>query len=689
MTDAPCLTEVSVAEAYSTSRADLLTEFMVPLLSRSHTYDRAVGYFSSALLALIPAAFAEHIGHGGAIRIVCSPNISATDRRSLLNSEDRTGTREAAVAALREMAEADPESEALIRAMSSLLAARVLQLKFARHGPSGLFHDKVGIFRDECGHAVSFVGSANETAAAWSGAANHEQIEAFASWKSIEQGERADRHSRYFAELWYDLIRGVEVSPATAAEAVVREAFPPEDLATALERVRNAHGAGARTTSGTSHHKRTLRPHQRDVLASWESSRNRGIIAFATGGGKTLAALEAIRRWTVTGRPALVLVPSRLLHGQWRREIASEIPDALVVTAGAGSPRVSWERTLAAATSVDPEEDRRIILATYQTAAKPAFLRRVRCGEHLLVVADEVHRIGARDTRSLLSLQAGGRLGLSATPERFGDPEGTQAIVEYFGETLEPQFGIREAIAAKQLVPYDYFLDTIPLDDTEMADWERLTRDIAREVARADGKLTESALYLLRRRARILKSASAKAPHAARLLAENFRPNDRWLVYCESRDHLRQVRSAIEHLDFPILEYHSGNQDVGTEVLSHFARGGVLLAIKCLDEGIDLPYINRALILASSANPREYIQRRGRVLRRAENKTFAQVFDVAVVGPDDRLLSVAEARRAEEFARDAENLAGLHRVQALLRGLKIDGQFEDSFAYEEDRGEND
>ena len=129
---------------------------------------------------------------------------------------------------------------------------------------------------------------------------------------------------------------------------------------------------------------------------------------------------------------------------------------------------------------------------------------------------------------------------------------------------------------------------------------------------------------------------------------------------------MKDVRHAIETPQRKVLEFHSENSYLSKEIFEHFESGGVLLAIKCLDEGVDLPYINKALILASTTNPREYIQRRGRVLRTFDDKYSAQVIDILVVDDQGLPLVISEARRAAEFARHASNLSGRVQLEILL-----------------------
>lgn len=675
MTGTMCLADFGVNQAYSTSDAALLDEFLVPALSRSHRYDRAVGFFSSSLIALLPATMADFVQRGGRMRLVCSPHLSETDLKWLgLDADPVQMTEEDVVAQLVALCEADDLAGALIGAMSSLVHHGALEVKFARPAfGSGIFHDKVGVFTDECAHRLSFVGSANETAAAWSGLGNHEQIETFASWLGEEQEIRSERHSSLFEELWRGARRGVRVSDTASTRGVLLKVSQPDVIEVAIDRVREIVRDRASATPTGSNQPRQLRTHQQQVIESWEQANRRGIVVFATGGGKTLTGLAAARKWASEGRPVLIGVPSVLLLEQWADEIQSELPNVPVLLAGGGHSRSTWERNLGLYTRNDPSLGGRVVLTTYDTAVTDDFLALANQGPHLMVLADEVHRTGAPDKRKFLTFEAGARMGLSATPERYGDGDGTEAIFDYFGGRLEPEFGIREAIDAGQLVPYDYDFVTTTLTEDEQAEWDALSAQMAQEMARNDGAMTDWFRRLALKRSRIMKAATNKASIARQVLDDRQRPGDNWLVYCESRAHLRAVRQLIETPSRRVLEYHSENSHLAKEIFECFESGGVLLAIKCLDEGVDLPFVNKALILASTTNPREYIQRRGRVLRRAPGKYSAEVIDVVVVDEHGLPLVTSEATRAVEFADNASNRAGRVRLEVLLqRALNVD-----------------
>lgn len=649
----------------------MLGEFYSPALERSVNYDRAAGYFSSAILALAPLAFSDFVARGGKIRLLCSPNLTEADANAILELPEtrRPAALDIAATALAELSHGSNVQSRAVRCLRALIDTGVLEIRFVTVGKSGLYHEKIGVFTDDFGNRLSFSGSANETAAAWSGTANHEGIEVFPDWAGESEARRCDRHADQFEQTWLGLRRNLVVTDSDAAALIIRRQVPSEPLEDIIKSLREAleEEAGNPDTI-------PLRPYQEEVLDSWSASGHRGVVAFATGGGKTRTALEAIRRWTNEGKPALVLVPTELLHRQWSAEIAALLPNVALLLAGAGHTRDSWSGRLADYTRADPGAGPRVVLATYRTAVSERFLGTLRDGEHLLIVADEAHSIGAPDTRRLLDeIGAGGRLALSATPQRFGDPVGTAAIFNYFGSVLDPSFGLRDALDAAVLVPYDYRFVTCPLEQDEQDAWDELTVRVSREIARNNGDLSEHALHLLRLRARISKRAHGKAAIARTVLGENYEAGDRWLVYCNDVGHLKEVRAEIEGLGFDVLEYHSQDDGDHQATLGFFYnRGGVLLAIKCLDEGIDIPLINRALILASSTNPREYVQRRGRVLRRSPGKYSAQIFDVLVIGEDGYSITPSEVRRAMEFARDARNVGNeLYLEELLAPGVEL------------------
>jgi len=300
----------------------------------------------------------------------------------------------------------------------------------------------------------------------------------------------------------------------------------------------------------------------------------------------------------------------------------------------------------------------------------------------LMIVADEVHRLGSPGNRNILTSNWGSRLGLSATPDRAGDASGTAAIRETFGEDLQPSFGIKEAIEKGRLCRYFYFPHLVRLTDDEEDQWNLLTKRIAGSLAADEtpDQWSEKTKLLLIKRAKILKKATNKVELAVNTLIENYTNGSRWLVYCDDSDQLSLVVTGLRKaLNARILPYHTAMDGDSATTLSVFEdSGGIIVAIKCLDEGVDIPAADNALILASSQNPREFIQRRGRVLRVSPNKSFANIHDTIVLPSNldnkDRANSMllSEMARAIEFGQYAENPTTIDTLKSRLAALGID-----------------
>jgi superfamily II DNA or RNA helicase len=668
LNDSYPLSEVSLNDNYSTSESSLLEDFFAPVLSNAVTYDRAAGYFSSALFAITPIAFANFIEHGGLMRLICSPQLSSMDKDAILNSNSiESLSVKDVIHTLRNISNSGSDGLAVSKAFSALIFEGILEIKLAIPDfDRGIYHDKVGVFSSG-EDVVSFIGSANETAAAWSGFNNHEQIEVFASWRSEEQRIRANRHKKNFEQTWRGAKRGLRIIPSSQINDAIFNEIAPEPLHEVLASVRSQRTMSTQITKQKSPGIKILAPHQVAALRSWNLADRKGIIAFATGGGKTLAAIGGIRECSETNVPALVLVPSVLLHEQWYEELVSELPNHSIIRFGASfstSGNLGVLRTALSNVSKKPV----VVLSTYATAQQPDFLSVLSGLSDYLLVADEVHTAGSAENIKLLdAIDPKFRLGLSATPERFGDPIGTEAIFSFFGEIVEPRFTIRDAIESGRLVNYSYDFETVSLTDEEMTSWNALSVKIAMLMSNSNSN-PEMLRNLLLKRARLLKAASGKPSVARRVLNKRFKSEDRWLVYCQDQQQMADVRADLERASYKnLLEYHMNMDGDSKETLNYFRRnGGILLAIKCLDEGIDIPEIDHALILASSNNPREYVQRRGRILRTAPNKFTAELIDTLVTRPDGTLLSIGEAKRAKKFLEDSSGYFTTAKLQSLL-----------------------
>jgi superfamily II DNA or RNA helicase len=672
------LSNLDIGDIFDTTSQDLLNDFYIPCLNESILYKRAAGYFNSGLLALAPLAFADFVQRKGQIKLICSPSLNDADVESITNS-DEIGliSKNQVYKDLMSIRESDNFGAALSSALSGLIASGVLELKvLIPNNSKGIFHDKLGIF-DDGFNKLTFRGSANETAAAWLEGVNLEGFDVNKSWGEKSESKRISLHEMYFQDLWSGP-RGWRFISREEIKSMVFSISPPEDLNNTFETLKKLIGkrVSPKNTKGPSsiYEPKKLQDHQVEVLKNWKLQQQRGIITFATGGGKTLTAISAIRDWGLGNKPSLVLVPTKLLHLQWMSELRKEIPGVSILPLGGGFPIAGKESLIRNAT----KESNSVVLATYNAACSDAFLRSAQFTKDLLIVADEVHKSGTPSFKKFLEKEhQGPRLGLSATPERYNSEEETKSIFDYFGNKLEPSFGILEAIKAGRLVSYDYDFELVSLTSDEQSEWNELTKKIQGMYAQGNkmGKESEILTRLRSKRAMIAKKSISKISIARRLLKSDFTVGDRWLIYCADQEQLRQVRNTIMDLSITILEFHQQMVGGRIENLDLFSReGGVMLAIKCLDEGVDIPVINKAIILASSSNPREYIQRRGRVLRTHPGKDSAKIWDVLVCDTKGELLTVNEAKRAKEFSYLSRSISTRIKLESIL---SVDSKFED------------
>jgi len=209
-----------------------------------------------------------------------------------------------------------------------------------------------------------------------------------------------------------------------------------------------------------------------------------------------------------------------------------------------------------------------------------------------------LHRLGSPRRRQVFQLNTGARLGLSATPYRYGDPMGTQTLFDYFGGIIPPPFTLDDAIKSGVLTRYFYHPQKLSLSISEQDRWNEITDEIRKLIAKSGRSEDASDLManpklkrLLINRARIVKNAEGKVPLAISTLQTHYRKGQKWIVYCDNITQLNAVLQGATAAGFDAYEYYADMAGDREMTLSYFAdNGGVLVSIKCLDEGVDLSY---------------------------------------------------------------------------------------------------
>lgn len=699
----PTLRYCGIRDHYRSDTDDLVGDFFAPCLAVATRYDRAVGYFTSTSLALAANGlhtFAEGHGH---IRIIASPHLNDDDIEQIeLGYEYRKVIEQAVLRELDSRVEiADPIVQRL-GILGQLIARGTLDIKIAvvRRGDRlALYHEKIGVFADHDGNKVAFSGSSNETASAF--VDNFESIEVFRSWESSDK-DRVSRISSDFASLWAGDTPNIELFdfPELGKQRLLA-------LATmAIER-----GLGTRSSQpdagvllggstiafalprmppGLS-----LRDYQRDAVRAWFGANGRGMFEMATGTGKTITALAAVTKlaevYDKQDRPLLAVVVAPQIHlvDQWAREAKKFGISPLCCYDDAKT----WIDSAHALTSglAARTNGFGMLISTIRTLSRPPFQQvLLNYASPYVLVADEAHNLGTRSNLASLPQSAPHRLALSATPERWFDVDGTAALRDYFGDTLV-ELGLRRAIELGALCTYDYRPVLVPLEADESDRYAALSRQIARLIGDGDGDIdassNEGLSMLLLRRAQLLSHATGKLA-ALRHEVVARKTLDWQLVYCAEGTAPqaqvgadRQVDQVLQLLgrDLQIPSHPYTAQESRAErarILDRFRHRELraLVSMRCLDEGVDIPDARVAYLLASSTNPRQFVQRRGRILRPASGKEAAEIVDFIAVPSGDmdisqerRLLS-REVARFSEFAACARN-AG--EALAIMRPLRV------------------
>lgn len=691
------LRELDLLETYRSDDCDLVKDFYEPCLKRSLTYDRAVGFFSSSALALVARGLTTFIQAVGRMRLVTSPKLSEADVAAIAQGLEQ---RDAVIqrALLRSFeAEVVPDlMQERLAALTWLLAQGLLEIKLAvPKSLRGLYHEKLGIFADAEGNLVTFGGSANESETALQH--NFEVLEIFTSWQ-VGVEKRALRRAHAFEALWHNRTAKVEVMPfPEAVQRSLIQKYCPDTPPTREPYAASDEGNYGLDFPEESVNREgvpikprwiTLRDYQQQAVQNWFANKGRGTLKMATGSGKTITALAvAAELYERIQLEALIVVcPYRHLVQQWGRECRKFGLKPIL----AYESVKQWQSDLSnqlinLRLELQPFVT---VITTNATLIGQGFQSQLGSfPKKTLLIGDEAHNLGAERLAASLPRTVGLRLGLSATPERYFDDRSTQALFDYFGPVLEPEFTLADAINQGALVHYRYYPILVELTDEEAMAYAQLSVKIGQAIAIGGAdEDNENLTLLLSKRARLIGAAENKIPALRSLMKERLN-TDHTLFYCGdgsvedavAQETLRQLevvtRLLGSELGYRVNTYTAETSlDEREDLRQQFETGELqgLVAIRCLDEGVDIPAIQTAVILASSSNPRQFVQRRGRILRRHANKQRAELFDMIVIPPDlgreslevEKKLLEKELRRFAEFADLADN-AGEARMKLL------------------------
>lgn len=715
------LRDVNFEVEYRSLNDDVVNSFIVPALRESISYQRSVGYFSSSALLEITKGLGPFVANGGKMQLVASPHLSEEDIEAIDSGykQRESAVKERILAELPSVLSGS-DSERL-NLLANMIADGVLDIKIAfalKNDSLGLYHEKLGIFEDKEGYGVAFSGSMNESESAM--IKNYEAIDVYMSWSDAEG--RFKRKKEAFNKIWNDSDPSVRTYdfPELGTEIVKRyKRGKPNYHIDKLPSKANSDLPIAQNCSGNPRIPEGLdfRKYQTEAIDSFENQGYRGLFDMATGTGKTKTGLGALVRASEhcgNKMAAIIVCPYQHLVTQWVEDI--EEFGIKPIIGFSKSPQRDWHERL-----VQAVRDQRYgvegadffcFVCTNGTFALDRVQRQLsKIRSTKLIMVDEAHNFGADYLRTLLDESFDYRIALSATIDRHGDPEGTQYLLDYFGGRCIT-YSLDEAILGRgdeppRLCQYKYYPVIVVLDSEELDEYKQISKEMASCLISKNGKLVLSQYgqILALKRARLVARASGKIP-ALKKAIQSYVKDNYILVYCGATsmvnterdiedsddDDIRQIDLVTKmlggELDMKVHQFTARESSEDRENLKErFGNGRdlqALIAIKCLDEGIDIPNIKTAFILASTTNPREYIQRRGRLLRPAPGKKYAEIYDFITLprNPEETLsltpnemageksLVYNELIRAKEFARLAINAA---RASVVL------GDIEDAF----------
>lgn len=674
------LRDIEFKDTYWSGENNLIEDFYIPCLEQSVEYCRAVGYFNSSIFCYISNGLYPLIKNGGYMRIICSVKLSEQDEQDIsLGYDIRTKINSILE---REVDDLLGFNMANVKNLCWLIKQNRLDIKVclkkSLNRKDMLFHEKFGIFKDFDGNRISFLGSVNETLGGWMN--NEESFEVSQSWIPVLNKRVAEKENR-FERLWNGIASNVETydfPDAVRQKLIQRAPSEPQEYV-------------YRISAGV-HNNFKPRKCQENAKLMFLKNDFCCLFMMATGSGKTKAAMYSISQIDIW-KLLLICVPSMELVEQWEGDVRLFYPDIRIIKcSSAYSEAAMLIKALAQAKF--PEQT--VIISTYDSAIKDFYMNKWKTvrENYFALICDEVHNIGAPSTQKLLALKPRFKIGLSATPKRNFDEVGSEKILNYFRDSVY-EFSIRDAQRAGYLVEYDYHLIPSAMTQEDWISYVASTQRInknkqaienAKKIEvknRYQEKLEEE----YRLRAKILKKCDNKLD-AIKDIFIKLPKDSRALIYGEDITHLDAIGTKLDQIGKRYFKYIGtlNSQKQRPIILEEFKHGirKILLAVGCLDEGIDIPACDVAVFISSSTSERQFIQRRGRVLRTAPGKVKAQIYDYLVYpvlngnsSEDERKIAInlieSQYKRIELMMIDAINGAQEQKnIRAFLSRRKLD-----------------
>lgn len=662
----------------SCGEENIADAFLIPALKQAKKYQRSVGFFSSGVFGPIIDGIVGLSRNGGTIEIIASPKLNEEDMEAIsLGYQHRTQIIENAFS--RDfVSEIESLDDAKLQLLATLIANGTLDIKIAVTETDGIYHDKFGILEDLDGNILVFYGSANESLGGYE--SNYEKIRIVKSWVDSDSSSIEDERNEFHA-LWNDLNPYVQV--LEYKESAKRH------ILEVVERRKECKFADAAAPV-------KLRDYQEEAINAWIHNDCRGFYVMATGTGKTWTAIFSAKKLIET-RAAMIVIcaPYKHLVRQWADDVEKAFPNAHLIMVSSENPL--WEQQISQEIIRKQynKDNQIIVISTIASFNMPRFMAAIKKSkEDKLLIVDEAHRFTERpdELKTVFKYM----LGLSATPYSGSSAQKGAELMAWFGGQVF-NLPIEAALERGFLVPYNYYPIYVYASEEEEERFKYHTQKILSCFKNNRCINPDLLVKSLRNRLRVISMAEEKQSRIDEILGR-VKENDHVVVYCgdgkifddnagEELRHIQSVKRVLSSHGYKASQFTATeNMATRMELVDGFNKGEIsaLAAIRCLDEGINIPSIQSALILSSNDDYREFVQRRGRILRTYRNKKYANIYDVVVL-PSHDLIGWAkiELRRFLEYGRLALNWAELEtelQSQLALYGLS----FEDIDVYDYD-----
>lgn len=674
----------SLDRDYKTGSEDEPIQFYLDGLANCNEFSLLLGYFSSSAINLLSVGFATFISKGGRMKMVINHLLSSRDKDAILKAEEGS-QQDLPVFDLTDPSflhrYLDDYSNHFFDCLTYLIVEKRIEIKIIKpKNGKGIAHYKSGVFGDGVDH-VGYKASCNFTLHGLS--ENLEELEAFLSWENGRSNKLIKKQLKLIDDYFKEKDEDVEYIPVDEIEVVLKDRFGKKDINELLVQEEQLLKKKQSLISNPKL-KKTItklfseieiirrtpkfpysegpREYQINAYNSWVANNYKGMFAMATGTGKTITSLNCLlNEYMKTGiYRAIITVPTTALVEQWKKECAKFNFKNVVEV----SSKENWDKNLAFFNTASKLIDTSyIVIVTYASLPRPKFQSYfTQLPKDTILIADETHNLASQGLlRILPNIHLEKRIGLSATPLRKFDEAGNQAIQEFFND--EPpyivSYSMEEALKIGWLCNYTYYPHIVRLTDQEMEKYKELSLQLLRmglfDKETGNFRSTPEIERKLLERKRIIHKAVNKLEAFKAILRNEFdkRKNLKYtLVYVpegiesnfdetdyslesdEENKLINEYTKAVSQTDDSIMvKQFTANSNNREEILKNFEQSKihVLTSMKCLDEGVDVPRSELAIFCASTGNPRQFIQRRGRVLRLHKDKIHATIHDLVVV----------------------------------------------------------